>query len=255
MRKSRHSVSPPFLVALVLLGVLGGADALPAQPASVPASVRVVETFDPETGERSRELVGRLTADEILAIQERLRTRGHLEGFERGVLDEATRAALREFQAARGLEVCGCPTYRTVLDLGLEPHVVLTRLVGTEERETTAPQVEVVYPSTPSAPPPPPASDTARSETLERLLEKISARDASAGFPLRDPHPVLWLPFVQRRPDLEPSDLFDRGSGVSDRLLGPSPPGLRPAPPLRTPLPPIRPPGRDGGRGTSERGR
>lgn len=229
------------LLPLIAVAVLAGADVVRAQPASAPTSIRVVETFHHDTGERSRHLVGRLTADEILAIQERLRERAGLQRFERGALDEATRSALRRFQRERGLEVCGCATYETALALGLEPRVVLTRLVGAGDDGRGEPEVEVVYPSGPSGSGAAPAPDTTESEVLERLLERLSAGDLSAPTRFRDADPIFWLSPIHG-PFHRPRDLFDRRSGAPDRLFRPSPPGLRPAPPHRVPLPPIRSP-------------
>ena len=75
-----------------------------------------------EKGERaaSADAAGRYPAATIRRIQETLNARGYKAGPANGVLDETTRAALREFQRSEKIAVTGRPNPRTLARLGIE---------------------------------------------------------------------------------------------------------------------------------------
>ncbi len=109
--------APAAAGAQASVGTAGGAPS---------ATIPVVERFDPATGARTRLTAADLSAPEIVAVQAALSRAGHGSGVRSGRLDAATRSALRSFQRSRGLAPCGCPSYATVVALGLEPRVVET---------------------------------------------------------------------------------------------------------------------------------
>jgi peptidoglycan hydrolase-like protein with peptidoglycan-binding domain len=61
---------------------------------------------------------------EVLRLQVALARAGFDPGVRSGILDAETETSLRQFQLARGLEACGCPSYETVLALGVPVQVV-----------------------------------------------------------------------------------------------------------------------------------
>jgi len=105
-------------------------------PASARAQemIRVVETVTAATGDRQRYVVRDLEEDEIRSVQRALRAAGFVGIGWTGRLDEGTRAGLRRFQADRGLVVCGCVSYETVVALGMHPEVVATVPTPTQDR-------------------------------------------------------------------------------------------------------------------------
>jgi hypothetical protein len=95
--------------------------------------IRVVETLDPSTLARTRQVVHDLTPQEILSIQKALRAAGYRLSWLTGQLDQPTRQALRAFQEGRGLVVCGCPSYETIVALGLRPSVIMTLIADARD--------------------------------------------------------------------------------------------------------------------------
>jgi peptidoglycan hydrolase-like protein with peptidoglycan-binding domain len=92
--------------------------------------IRVVETLDPSTYGRTRQVVRDLTPEEIRSVQRALREAGFRLSWLTGKLDRATRDALSDFQVERGLVVCGCASYETVVALGLRPSVIMTLIAA-----------------------------------------------------------------------------------------------------------------------------
>lgn len=112
------------VAAAVLAPASGRAQSVRVEPAE---TIRVVERSDRWTGDRVREVVADLDADEVLLVQVALVDAGFALGAYTAVLDEATRGALRRFQIERGLTICGCVSYETVVALGIVPRVVEAR--------------------------------------------------------------------------------------------------------------------------------
>jgi len=56
----------------------------------------------------------------IRKVQETLNARGYKTGPANGILDDTTRAALRQFQKSEGIAVTGRPNPRTLAHLGIE---------------------------------------------------------------------------------------------------------------------------------------
>ena len=113
-----------FLITLVA-GLVSQASLAQAQDRIAPADeVRVVELADNGYGRTERLVVEDLTPAEVLRIQVELKRAGHDPRSRSGQLDEATRRALTSFQSERGLEICGCVTYETIIALGIAPAVV-----------------------------------------------------------------------------------------------------------------------------------
>lgn len=113
------------LAAALGLGVLAVPGAAPAQNRIDPApAVRVVESRDPASGQVARWVVENPTPAEVLRIQVELARAGFDPRIRSGVLDGPTRQALSSFQTARGIVICGCLTYETIVALGIRPHVV-----------------------------------------------------------------------------------------------------------------------------------
>jgi hypothetical protein len=112
------------------IAAFAAAVALSAQPAHAQRSsdgdIRVVETVDPVSGARYRQAVYDLTHKEIKAVQRALREDGHLGVGWTGRLDDGTIKALNELQEERGLYMCGCVSYETIVALGLKPDVLVT---------------------------------------------------------------------------------------------------------------------------------
>jgi peptidoglycan hydrolase-like protein with peptidoglycan-binding domain len=97
------------------------------QPAVAPSTtVRVIEIFDPYTGQHAREIAQDLTPSEISRIQRALASAGFDPGRATGALNGTTLVALDRFQSSRGLVRCGCVSYETILALGIRPTVVAT---------------------------------------------------------------------------------------------------------------------------------
>ncbi|CAN5336163.1 hypothetical protein BH18GEM1_BH18GEM1_19840 [soil metagenome] len=117
-----RSLGPAVALALVALGAPSTA---PAQDRIDPApAVRVVQYRDGATGETARWVTENPTPAEILRIQVELARAGYDPRVRSGALDGATRQALSGFQTARGIVICGCLTYETIVALGIRPQVV-----------------------------------------------------------------------------------------------------------------------------------
>lgn len=110
---------------LLLAALAAAAPGVRAQDAVIrpAAEIRVVESASPHGG-FWREVVDALSPAEILRLQVELARAGHDPGVRSGALDAPTRQALAGFQAARRLVVCACPSYETVVALGIPPVVV-----------------------------------------------------------------------------------------------------------------------------------
>lgn len=85
-------------------------------------TIRVVESA--YAGDVARWVVEDPTPAEVLRVQVELARAGFDPGIRSGVLDGPTRAALSRFQTARGIVICGCLTYDTVVALGIRPQIV-----------------------------------------------------------------------------------------------------------------------------------
>ena len=118
------------LPRVCLVGLLGAATLQP-RPAGAQVglggeglvgeqgAIPVRERFDPLTDSYRTVVLTPLPLDAVRAIQSALRAQGYDAGPPSGTLDSRTRAALRSFQADRGLRISGHPDYETVLALGL----------------------------------------------------------------------------------------------------------------------------------------
>jgi hypothetical protein len=114
-----------FSFVITVAALLFGTSTTQAQDRIEPAAeIRVVEVADNGYGQRARIVVEDLTRAEILRIQLELSRAGYDLDFHPGQLDDSTRRALTSFQAERGLEICGCVTYETIVALGIIPEVV-----------------------------------------------------------------------------------------------------------------------------------
>lgn len=110
--------------------------------------VRVIEVYDPATGDRIRRVAEDLTPSEISAVQRALGGQGYRVSVATGSLNPETRNALTEFQSERGLVICGCVSYETVLALGLKPQVsqtIVGRTSGVSGLNRNRSLVDVVY--------------------------------------------------------------------------------------------------------------
>lgn len=239
----------PAAGALVAAGALLAAVALMAVR-TVPAgaqetAVRAVETIHPTTGEETVELMSPLTPGEIAAVERRLAAEGHRPGAVDGRLDEEARRALRAFQRAADLPVCGCVDPATVRALGLELRVLVTRLAeggagsgGGERRDADGGAgVEVHYPST-SGPSSAGAASGASSATGPTAgVEDVTGHEGLTGFGVLRGHvlpvpvPIFFGPGAPVPPGGEPAPPRDGRRGA-----------FRLAPFPRVPMPPIRPP-------------
>ncbi len=112
-----------FSVALLSLAVPAPA---PAQDTIEPASsVRVVEARNRVSGQVVRQVVENLEPAEVLRVQVELGRAGFDPRFRNGVVNTSMRRALRRFQVARGLRICSCVSYETVIALGIRPQLLL----------------------------------------------------------------------------------------------------------------------------------
>ncbi|MEJ2152546.1 MAG: hypothetical protein P8Y29_06280, partial [Gemmatimonadota bacterium] len=97
----------------------------PAQDVIEPASsVRVIETRSRFSGRLVRQVVDILEPAEVLRVQVELGRAGFDPKFRNGVINTSTRRALRRFQIARGLGICSCVSYETVIALGIRPQLL-----------------------------------------------------------------------------------------------------------------------------------
>lgn len=122
---SRRAFSLParFLVLTVAPLLLAGPAR--AQDRIGPASsIRVVELVDDSGTRLERAILEPMLPAEVLRLQVALGRAGFDPGVRSGAVDAETEIALRQFQLARGLEACGCPSYETVLALGVPVQVV-----------------------------------------------------------------------------------------------------------------------------------
>ena len=114
--------APQTAIALTLTLLASPA---PAQDRIGPAqAIRVVELVDVSGARLERTVLEPMTPAEVLRLQVALGRAGIDPGVRSGVVDTETATALRQFQLARGLEACGCPSYETILALGVPVDVV-----------------------------------------------------------------------------------------------------------------------------------
>ena len=74
----------------------------------------------PGAGDDAGMMMGDFPPERVRRVQERLTAAGFDAGPADGEMGERTRAALREFQRARGLDPTGEPNERTLTELGVE---------------------------------------------------------------------------------------------------------------------------------------
>lgn len=181
--------------------------------------------FDPDRPavpvETERRVSQPLLAREAAAVQRALAAAGHDPGGVDGILGSATRSALSSFQRSRGLGVCGCVDYATIVALGLEPRVVQT-VVGDADDGS---DVEVILPPSPLPPPAAPVPDTVY------VVERGSEPDRRALDVLAVP---FWFSHILPLPS--PAPAAGRGGvpfgGRGGLRLGPVPPAPPPPPPM-----------------------
>lgn len=137
MTPTMSTTSRSAALALACAAILAHASEARGQDAIRPAeTIRVVESRG-VSGSVAREVVGDLLPAEVLLVQVALARAGFDPGVRSGVVDGATRSALRSFQARRGLVlICGCVSYETVVALGIRPRVVETTALAEAEPAT-----------------------------------------------------------------------------------------------------------------------
>ena len=110
----------------IALAFLATPEIAPAQDVIEPASsVRVVEARSRVSGQLVRQVVEDLEPAEVLRVQVELGRAGFDPKFRNGVVNTSTRRALRRFQIARGLRICSCVSYETVVALGIRPQLLI----------------------------------------------------------------------------------------------------------------------------------
>lgn len=126
-----------FGVALIVTAFLASFPQIAhGQDRIAPArSIRVVETTERLNNRKVRIVVDDLTPAEILKIQVQLARKGFDPRVRNGMLDEPTLEALYEFQIERDLQICGCVSYETIVELGIRPQIV----ASVDYFESTAP--------------------------------------------------------------------------------------------------------------------
>lgn len=87
-------------------------------------AIRVIELVDASGTRLERTVLEPMTPAEVLRLQVALGRAGFDPRVRSGLVDAETATALRQFQLARGLEACGCPSYETILALGVPVDVV-----------------------------------------------------------------------------------------------------------------------------------
>jgi len=123
MRTMRTVCTVGFGVALTVLAAPGIA---PAQDVIEPApGVRVIEARSRVSGQLVRQVVEDLEPAEVLRVQIELGRAGFDPKSRNGVVNTSTRRALRRFQIARGLRICSCVSYETVIALGIRPELLI----------------------------------------------------------------------------------------------------------------------------------
>lgn len=124
MTRRHLALALTVATATTILAPEGRAQSGLLEPAE---TIRVVERSDRWSGDVAREVVDDLDPREILLVQVALEETGFGVGAFTARLDGATRGALRRFQIQRGLSICGCVSYETVVALGVVPRVVDAR--------------------------------------------------------------------------------------------------------------------------------
>lgn len=215
-----------------------------AAPAS--ATIPVVERFDPATGRRARRTVAELTTGQILAIQRALARAGYDPGVRGGALDRPTRSALSAFQRARDLPACGCPSYATVVALGLQPQVVET-VVGSGRRQprfahATTGAAQTLAPARGGQGPAGSVSVTTEAGVVVVRGSGSGAAADRSGAPAAPGAAGAATPEPAPRPTrgdalLEPSYGFYPGLIYGGWLVPPRHPGERHGPARRRPIP------------------
>lgn len=115
----RPSIASFTLILTLLASPASAQDRIgPAQ------AIRIVELVDASGTRLERTVLEPMTPAEVLRLQVALSRAGYDPGVRSGVVDAETASALRQFQLARGLEACGCPSYETILALGVPVDVV-----------------------------------------------------------------------------------------------------------------------------------
>jgi peptidoglycan hydrolase-like protein with peptidoglycan-binding domain len=117
------SVARFAILAPLILTILAG-PALAQDRIGPAQAIRVVELVDASGTRLERTVLEPMTPAEVLRLQVALGRSSYDPGVRSGVVDAETAAALRQFQLARGLEPCGCPSYETILALGVPVDVV-----------------------------------------------------------------------------------------------------------------------------------
>ena len=112
--------SSTIALALTLLASL----ALAQDRIGPAQAIRVVELVDVSGTRLERTVLEPMTPAEVLRLQVALGRAGFDPGVRSGIVDAETATALQQFQLARGLEACGCPSYETILALGVRVDVV-----------------------------------------------------------------------------------------------------------------------------------
>ncbi len=108
--------------------IVSGAPSIPVPPVGTEPGLRALPVND-------------LTHEEVVAVQRALSEAGVDPGPLDGVLGEAVRRGLREFQSEAGLFVCGCLDRETVRALRLRPRILVAI------RDGGGRGVEVISPS------------------------------------------------------------------------------------------------------------
>jgi peptidoglycan hydrolase-like protein with peptidoglycan-binding domain len=244
-------------LGLVLICVIPAASPLGLIGQAPPPTpgIRVVAHFDPNTDERTFEVLAPLSGSEILSLQEALARMGVDPGARDGQLGPATRAAVTRFQRDRGLGVCGCVSYETVLVLGLRARVVQTVIGPAPD----FPQVEVIMPRGVPAPPPSMSGVAPSDGPADPGSEARAGQGTDYSPPAPPPGyrgPGIWIPVFPYHPSvLEPIYGFRPGDrpppagdaggvpfGPDSPRQGLNVPVIRPSPPARpTPGRPVRP--------------
>jgi peptidoglycan hydrolase-like protein with peptidoglycan-binding domain len=170
--------------------------------------IRMIATYNPASDARTFEVLEPLSGSEILALQAALARVGGDPGPLDGRLGPGTLGALERFQRERGLRVCGCVTYETIIALALRPLVVQTVIGPAAE----AHDIEVILPTGP-----PPARQELPAVPAAPAVPAGEGAEPTRTQPASHLDAGWWVPvFPLHPPFLEPM----RGSGGPGRGKG-----------------------------------
>jgi peptidoglycan hydrolase-like protein with peptidoglycan-binding domain len=134
--------------ALIVAGVLVAGPVFAQTTPSSGDKDKAKDTMKSETGAKSGQMTG--NREQVKAVQQALKDKGHDPGAVDGMMGPKTQAALKEFQDKEGLKASGRIDAETMAKLGVESKTGAS--AGTGSSSPAASPGTTSTPSTPSTP-------------------------------------------------------------------------------------------------------